>query len=218
MRFNNTTFVTIDFESYNTGVWWTCAIVAMEYRSGNIKSIAEFACDRSELAMCENTAGFWDKHGDAFLINHEHGKGRDVEQEEKKICAYIVHLKKTDPSFYLISDSPSHDVMLLDEILRKHGHDPISKRSDTTFHQTVCTWSFRLAVGHLLNVKPRNVIHTFRHFSARRKIESDIRSKHVVFEDRVYNIGPSHTPLCDCFNILLNHFKILDISNNNILV
>jgi hypothetical protein len=214
MRFNHTTFVTIDFESYNPGVWWTCAIVAMEYRSGKVKSIQQFACDRTNVDMCVDTQVFWKGHEQAFLLNQEYGKGRNVENEEKKICEYIQQLKETNPSFYLVSDSPSHDVQLIDSILRKHGHDPISKRSETKFHQTVCTWSFRLAVGHLFNVKPRSLLYTFRTHTTSRKIESELRTGFIVFEEKTYSIGPPHTPLYDCFHILLNHFKVLDIASH----
>ena len=214
MGFEKAMFVTVDFESWNANMWWTCAFVAMEYQSGTVLDIVQFACDRSDIVLSTSTHRFWERHNIAFQINTQNGAGKSVDEEELKICGFIETLKKKNPSFYLICDSPTSDVLLLDNILQRYGYPTISQRSTNIFHQPICTWSYRLAISQLLDIQPRNIVRVWKNLIHQRPIEIEIVNNSVRFGNVVYTLGPTHTPLTDCFRILLNHFKILDIANN----
>ena len=156
------------------------------------------------MPMSVHTREFWKVHPDAYNINMEAGKNQSVYTAEIAICAFITDLKVRMPVFYLVSDSPTNDISLLDNILARHNHPSMSCRHLTMFYQPICTWSYRLAIANLVNVKPRKLITTFAHLIRSREIE-----KHT---SNGKSFGPPHTVLSDCYHIMIHHFKIMDIA------
>lgn len=208
-------FVTLDFESWSPGTWWTLGFLVMEYASGKIVNMEDFACDRSDMHMPNTTREFWNMHTDAYTLNIKAGHGRDVTEEELRICIFVTTLKATMPNFYLVSDSPANDIVLLDNILLRHGHTPISHRSHNVFHQPICTWSYRLAMSNMLNITPRNIVVTTKYgqlVQKRKEIDTGIKKGIVHYQNVPVQLGPPHTVMFDCFNIMLSHFKLLDIA------
>jgi hypothetical protein len=204
-------FCTLDFEAYAPGTWWTLGILVMEYRTGKVIQTAEFACDRSNQSIPEETCLFWEQHPEAFQYNTKLAAGRTVSQEEERICAFVVELKKSRPEVYFVSDAPCTDVRMLEDILARHGQTAICHRTQTMFRQTICTWSFRFGVASAAKCKPGQLLSLYASYAHVRPVESELVHGMVVVDGCEISIGPRHTSLRDCFHILLNHFKVLDI-------
>jgi hypothetical protein len=208
-------FVTLDFESWSPGLWWTLGFLVMEYASGKIVNMVDFACDRSTMTMSNVTRDFWNIHTDAFSQNIEAGRGRCVDEEELRICRFVTELKATRPDFYLVSDSPANDIVLLDNILLRHGYPLMSQRSPSIFRQVICTWSYRLAMSNMLCTTPQSIVTRYGHLIQKRDdIDSSVKERLVQYQNVPVQLGPPHTVMLDCFNIMLNHFKLLDIAHN----
>jgi hypothetical protein len=137
--------------------------------------------------MSPRTKSFWSKHTLAFEYNVTQGRGKTDLDEEKKICVFIDALKYKTPNFYLISDAPEHDVAMMNNILQRHGYQPMSHRATGMYFQTICTWSSKRILTLLgVPVPQLDLV--------------DICDVPVRYQ---------HTPLYDCFRIMNSYMCLM---------
>lgn len=192
-------FVSIDFESHRPGDWVGFGCVIVTYPEGDVLDSLEVICDRSKEPWKAETLGFWHKHPTALDYLLKRGSGMDPLVAENQIVEYILYIKSTFPGFYLISDNPSFDVGMLNNILLRHGHSVVADRVNGLYHQTICTWSTRLAYTMMSGVGTK---HLDDHYA--KKLGNVHRNVHSLIHIR-------HTPVSDCAYIIYNHFKVLDL-------
>ena len=119
-------YMAVDFETIDTHIWWSAAFLICKYPSGNIVEEHLFFTDRkNHLIQSAEIACFWDKNPYPFEHNQYFGNNRDPVIEEKKICTFIENLKKRMPYFFLVSDNPTFDIHILDDILTRNGYESL---------------------------------------------------------------------------------------------
>jgi hypothetical protein len=67
----------------------------------------------------------------------------------------------------------------------------------------------------MLNITPRNIVVTTKYgqlVQKRKEIDTGIKKGIVHYQNVPVQLGPPHTVMFDCFNIMLSHFKLLDIA------
>ena len=185
-------YVIVDFECTEPNQWQSVGIVLYERRGtcGRIVRKLHVACDRGDTVSSSTSRVFWSRNKAAFDYNVRMGKGRSIEAAETDICAFVVDLKRAFPHFYLLSDNPEYDVALLNSILTRHDLSVMSHRSETIYHQAICTWSSRRTLG-LLGLKHQTT--------------------DMVGLCRYHERGMlAHTPLFDCMKILNDYLCTID--------
>lgn len=182
-------YATADFECVNKkGSWCSYGVMIAEYPSGKvldfIVSYVKRPCELFDLS----TVLFWQEH--ASIYDHIQNKARSsLLEEELRLCKFIERWISQVPDLYFISDNPQLDIRLLDNILIKHGYNPVAFRGDNIYFQCICTWSFKQAA---------RLIIPYLHQS--NKIETG--SLLLPW------LGPKHLPISDCARILYSHFEL----------
>ena len=192
-------YLTYDFEAYDLNVWWSVAFVVAEYPSGHVLLRREFFADRSALVVQHDRfTAFWDKHPDArqYITTNSHGK--IAVDQEKAIVALVAEIIAMRPHIFVVSDHPKFDENLLDDILLRHGAFPLENRQGDIYLQTLCTWSYRHCLMDVLGCSLRRLQ---THSIMTREVQRDIDSQCSI----------AHTALNDCYTILRELFKTLDL-------
>jgi len=209
-------YVVIDVEAIEPNVWLSIGILQAIYPSGAIVSMKEFFVDRTEMARHiahEPTAAFWQTHDMALQYNLSNGHGVQEDDAEQNICRYINQLRQHNPHFFMVSDNPAFDIRILDNILAKHGHAPLSDRKRDMFAQVLCTWSFRQSLAQTVGIKSPKL---FTHPNICRLLgcvgTSYVTSRAVEKAAKRKGALP-HTPIRDCANTLSIYFKCLDVAH-----
>ena len=194
-------YITIDFESVNARAgWFAYGIFVAEYPSGKLHEVHDGYCVRDEKEFDDVTRAFWEKNQLAWKTIEARKKNHTEEEAEKILCQQIQEITARYPMAYVVSDSPSYDVRILDNILTKNGFPAISNRQKKHYYQTICTWSFQMAVLAMFRIKSNEVrqkLMNHQFYTANREVDNFF--------------GPRHTPNGDCARILSNHFCILDL-------
>ena len=186
-------YLIVDFECTEPNQWQSVGIVLYERRGtrGRIVRTLHVACDRGDLLPSSASQAFWTRNRAAFDYNVKMGKGRSIETAETEICAFVSEIKGSFPHFFLLSDNPEYDVALLNSILTRHDLPVMSHRSETIYHQAICTWTSRRTLG-LLGIKHQTT--------------------DLVGLGRYQAQGIlAHTPLFDCMKILNDYLCTLDM-------
>jgi hypothetical protein len=187
-------FLTIDFETVDgEDKWIACALMVATYPSGKIIEIFETSCQRSKEDYNERAKVFWKKNNRAHSFIEKQGMGQSVSDEEKKICENIRRIFDTYPDIYFVSDNPSVDVKIIDQILKRNGY-PFTSFRGKKYFQCICTWSFKLGIKSIIGN------------SLDRLSPIEKRPTSAYF-------GYHHTPKSDCARILNSHFEVLDSLN-----
>lgn len=184
MKNDTATYVVVDFECLQPYVWQSLGIIVVQNHAC-IQTL-ELSCDRGDTVH-DKTRVFWTTHADAFTYNVNNGKGHDVDTQERRICEFVAALKRDMPCFRLLSDTPAYDIALLDDILRRHGHEPMCDRGNGRYFQAICTWSSR-KVLRLMGV---NIVETCTWLTV---------PTHTL----------PHTPVYDCIDIYNQYMNVLE--------
>jgi len=222
------TFVAIDVENFDIGAWFSMAFVISRYPSGSIVAMEEIFVDRSEQVIHNGSvADFWLKNSDAFDYNMRRGIGVSEAVAEQRVCNYIEELRRKTPHFFCISDNPSFDIAILDNILTKHGFAPLSDRGGDLYAQVLDTWSYRLSLARIFNTKSARLFyhpHVCKLLGLpelNRAIERASEETSSIVPDyclkeqhrHQHRVSLRHTPLHDCCEISSSFFKCLDLAN-----
>jgi hypothetical protein len=186
----NGVYATVDFECCG-GEWFCFGLAVCAYPSG--KYLSTFEC------RCERDAGpddFWNRHQVAYENNMK-APALPVDEAEKRLCQEVRHMLTVYPWVHFVSDNPTHDVSLLNTILDRHGHPPVSQRLPDMYLQTVCTWSYRRALTESYG------LHSM-------ELESYIDINFPRTRDVDEAVAVEHMPLHDCAKILSAHFRHID--------
>lgn len=189
MSDNDATYMTIDFECLQPGVWQSVGIIVVH--KNQCIDYLELACERDIDNIPTKTMQFWNKHKKAFNYNINIGVGYTPKEQEMKLCNFISNWKKIVPNFYMIVDNPEYDLHILNDILLRNGSDVISKRNSQVYFQSICTWSSKRVLkmlGISLNV---------------------YNSKRYVHNTPKQTIR--HTPIADCIRIMNAYLHMLHI-------
>lgn len=200
-------YMAVDFENIDTNVWWTAAFVICHYPSGDILEEHLFYADRSKHQIESDAIKcFWDNNIEAFEHNQSCAN-REPLEEEKKMCLFIEDIKKRMPYFFLVSDHPTFDIHILDDILVRHGKTIMSNRSPTMFRQPLDCWSYSLNLAHILNTSIKYINDHPRALATSLRTDRWIYIK-LHSEEYYYK----HIALNDTYRMLVNFFRILDIT------
>jgi hypothetical protein len=202
-------YVAIDFETIDINVWWTFGLVISTFPNGNIIQKFQVGCNRlSHVCVDKDIAAFWKRNVQAFDSNKLIGGKNTVEEAELSIVHFIKEIKEKY-DFFLISDNPTFDVKILDDILIRNDEQAICFRKNDYF-QAICTWSYRLATMQLMGFKSSelNRIHaSLKHPS--RQLDNFLHN-----DDDEKSECSRHTPIHDACLITLQYFKLKDMVNN----
>jgi hypothetical protein len=195
-------YVCIDFESANPDMWCSFGAVVASYPQGTILDTIEVRCSRTGEDF-EHTSTFWKQHPKA----HKHNTTNTLDPilAEKHIVSFIEQLNRKYFNFYLVSDNPSNDVRLLDNILIDHDMKGIAFRPNG-YRQSICTWSFRIGIQRSMKLSTQTVSTIIRDHVHRHK-------KTPLYT--MMSAGERHTPLVDACHILQQHFIMMDITDTD---
>jgi hypothetical protein len=182
---NKETYVIIDFECFQPHTWQSLGILVIT--GGEYSHSLEVSCDRSDQRVPAHTRRFWNKYDEAYNYNYNNGKEHNWYDQEVVICDFIRELKKDTPNFYLLSDSPAYDVSLLDDILLRNDHTPVSQRTPYMYRQSICTWSSK----RMLEMLRISIDHS------------------AVYLTNLPGHSIRHTPIADCMHIYNNYMRTL---------
>lgn len=186
-------YMVIDFECFQANSWQSVGIILYEkiLSGGRLLRKLHVSCDRGSI-VAPSTKAFWDQNRDAFEYNYNHGKHRDVLEEESVICEFIDLAKKEFPTFFLIGDTPEYDIGLMNNILARHGHQSMSHRNNEVYFQSICIWSSKQILTKMgIRIKHRDLIGI-------KSLATDLLP---------------HTPILDCYRILNEYLCILDTTH-----
>jgi hypothetical protein len=199
-------YVSIDFESFSAGTWSTFGLLAVSYPEMDIVYHMEVGCvepqvdvvpvdissDGTDTGMVDTLTTFWNLHAAAREYNKHLNKLKSLEEAEACIVAAITTVREMYPNFYLVCDNPSFDIKLLDGILQKYKCDPVCLRPPhRRFFQSVCVWSYRLAMVRAgIHVPTNTEISTYA-------------VSFLKFQRKYIPFGPKHTPLFDCAHTII---------------
>lgn len=196
--------VTVDFETISpTETWFAYCVMLSKYPEGTILQ-CELGAYRP---FGENPPNkFWRKNQTSYqyilkhMVNCDNGK-KNIDDHEKNLCQTINTILQKYPHCTIISDNPSFDIKILDNLLLKHGFNVSSNRGHDIYYQCVCTWSFRISVCTLLRISNLKLYSFVKQYvnNITREVDG--------------NLGPKHTPKADCARILSQYFQLLDIIN-----
>lgn len=205
--------------------WFSIGIVAAYYPSGKIVAIKEFFVDRTEVSISDpKIATFWKNHPEAWKYNLENGRGIHEEDAELAFCRYIEDIKKKYPHFNAISDNPAFDFLIVDDILQRNQFERLSIRTVDVYHKPHCAWSYQMNLAKIFKCQRSQLFsnpfvcrlmkvdnRTYgNHHQKRQKLEYITKRPIEIASSK--NEDGKHTALHDCFFILTNYFKCLDIS------
>lgn len=183
----------VDFEVYATGEWWTAAFVAISF-APPLSLDAEVLVALEIGSPPEKTPDpvltrFWEQHSEAREYNSSVADRSSRADAERQLVEAFCALRAQHPTFLLVGDNISFDIPLLDALLAKYGEPPSSWRNASTHLHPVCTWSYRLALGHSS---------TPVCFLAERSLLRRLETRSL-----------KHTPLFDCASALTQFFRTL---------
>ncbi len=191
------TCVSIDFEAVES-TWVTFAGVVATFPSGNILRTFEigYKCDEIITGSL-----FWSKNTLAHSYNKQLCElGYTKETAEHKIVSFMDDILEKHTNFHIIADAPEYDLRFLNNILEAHKRPIISFRNDR-YYQSVCTWSFRLALCKMHNVSANE----FEAMYLRPRISCHVTSMYHKGYPKL-----KHTPLHDTLGTLSHYFQLLD--------
>ncbi len=199
----------IDFESDRNGTWTCFAAVVICWSSQKLlqyvqighstKGVPEPAGPTEEQKEFDaDLLAFWKRHPDAQQYNAKLCARHTKPEAEKIITEFVKGVKSSWPNFYLLTDNPSLDVRLLDNILLQNGSTPVSYRTKATgkYRQPVCLWSFGRSLPAYIQ---KNCLKPFVEAGTERAISQ---------LQLAGSVGPRHTPLFDAISALVT-FRLL---------
>ena len=203
-------YVVIDLESYpRNDVWQAFGAVAVMMPECSVVSHYTKFCDRSEIVeRNDDNIAFWKNNDNSFQYNMTNGAGINVENAERDIVNYLCGLKQNFPHFYLVSDCPSFDIRLVNNMMVKHGHTALADRGSGIYHQAICTWSTRQTLQMLLGISSKELKQLITTFIK--------KQEPTQLSLLANNCGLVHTPLADAYRILSNYFDLLDFSRTQL--
>jgi hypothetical protein len=212
-KINNRLFVSVDFETIDVDVWWSVSFVMSTYPAGDVISTKQFFVNRTDLykSANESITQFWRRNPRAFEYNDRNAEPHNnIAVVERTITEFVRKLKRETPEFFLVSDSPAFDVRLLDDILRRNNESPVSLRAPGKHRPSFDSWSYSVAVAHVLGVRVRDIKqHQVAKLSKEETREVDVYCDSV---DMQTGGVVAHTALFDCCKILSNYFALLDVT------
>ena len=194
-----TYYLSVDFERLHpkSFSWDTFALVLVRISDMHVVSFMQVGNPESDIDIDDiennNDIPFWHDKKEALLFNillikTSKKNYSSLNEVEKKIVWLVRWIKENYKSFWTISDNPSFDIRLLDNILSKHNEPSISIRSDGSFFQPICTWSFKRSLS-LVGKKPAK--NSLKNIC---KIVNGIKSVNLQLSIGMYL---RHTPLFD---------------------
>lgn len=223
--FNSEIFVSVDCEKLpfnNNQEWDTIAIAAVMMPDNLLVAHIQIGNPASANDICElqdlkctgprssSEVGFWRENQEAYeknckIIEESSEVYRTTQNSENAISVFVETLKLTYHRFWMISDNPSFDIRILDNILTRQGKPLVNYRSKNVYLQPICSWSFRQALQLALKT----------HIS-RIDVKSKIRSvsvpyvagsPHSDYVPHLESMG-KHTPLYDAVSTILEYWEL----------
>lgn len=201
----------VDFEAYRVDdrSWMAFAAAICAYPKGfimeSITRILKIPIEQYD----EPRKQFWTgqaKESHEYLIAH----GSDpscAEQYELELVKFVRDAHRKYPTLQIISDNPSFDICLLDNILLKHKQPASCYRANGTWTHTICTYSFQVALQDAYHTKNLHMVHR-RFYGYNRLV---LRQVDNISADE----SIAHTPYHDIMRVASNYFIALDLSRRS---
>jgi hypothetical protein len=185
--------------------WSTIGILIVKWPCGSILDSFETGCARGTNSLSRETKLFWDKYPSAYKYNIELCKNKKVYEEEKNISHFVSTWLKKHPNIYIISDNPTFDISMLQNIyqnnaIREDQKDPLPSIMirNGNYYQPICTWSVKRTLQLMFNVNFKYIPRAL------------YREVSQMANDPLHIL---HTPLYDCSKIVSEYFLMLDYMN-----
>mmetsp|Transcript_20776 Transcript_20776/g.29273 ORF Transcript_20776/g.29273 Transcript_20776/m.29273 type:complete len:238 (+) Transcript_20776:300-1013(+) len=223
---NSCVFVAIDCEKLpfsKTTDWDTLSVAAVlmpentllgQIQVGNPES-RETLAGVGKCIPPNPTSDFWKAYPVAYqfncdLIRESVRRFSTSKHVEEHICKFVESLRELYPRFWLISDNPSFDIRIIDNILHRHGNASINFRSASVFLQPICSWSFKRALQmawHRGVGKPD----VSQHLSKLRPIDSEEETERLQ-----RGLAGRHTPLYDALVTVYEFWELQRLCHINV--
>lgn len=195
---------TVDFEACDGyGLWIAYAAGVFSYPSGRcIESLVRYI-KRPLSAYDDARKEFW-------LVNHKTAHdwicthGEDISHEEKyerELVQFIREAHRRYPHMRVISDNPSYDLRILDNLCQKYKAPPCTQRHDGKWHHPICTYTYALVVQLWLGTRNTDLLYNMS------------AAKHQRTTRQSDSCEPPHTPWTDVQQLVYKYFRILDLTN-----
>jgi len=195
--------VTLDFECYPTASnWISVAVICIDKNGNTISSLLEYAKVPKNTTIDPVNIKFWEKNPNALKSNlptHNHTK----KQSELRLCNFFTTLRSECPHFFLVCDNISFDILLLNNILKKHKFPSINIRGNGIYHQPLCVWTLKWQLQNIFGSQKFKDLQSTRSTPLVSQMLTDSA-----------NSGVKHTPVSDCYAILASYFLLLEVQKN----
>lgn len=142
-------YLFVDIECIAGKEWINVAAVMVDMNNWTVEDYLDVHhYDAREQKMDRSTVKFWAANKDA-LDHIELQTDGTREAAEKNICEFFNSL---EGAYWIVSDNPSFDVAIVDDIMLKHGHRRTCFRQTGEYHQPLCSWSYTLGLRQLIKV------------------------------------------------------------------
>lgn len=212
-----TVYIYIDFECVRVRQWSAFGAVVVD-DMGKLLETFEVGCDRTvdddkkttemHADSVESNEQFWRKHRQAKAYCNALGAGKTVENGERHIVEYFVGLESRYKPYWLLSDNPSYDVALLDDILLRNGHPAVCNRHGS-YYQALDTWSYRLLYLSLNKCRSRDIPMQFAALDKTNVVYDDTTLKTWLLD---HPEGGRHSPLYDAVVGADAHLMLLSLT------
>lgn len=200
-------FLTFDFEMFN-GLWVTFAAVVSSFPDCIIHKRFELghtnAAHYFQLITKKSEMLFWKNNAFALSQNFAICDRKKCTQwdAEVYITSFIQDVVTEYPNVFILLDSPSKDMSIMNDILQKHNCPSLDVRGKN-YYQPIDAWSFRLGILNLLKLSAKQL----------KELVQDLPDCQLKHEYHVC-LFPLHTPYKDCMKIQYEHYKLLLFNKN----
>ena len=197
----------VDIEVFqNVPKWSSIGMIVAKWPCGTILDKFETGCMRGSNTLGSDKVAFWGKHTDAYKYNNNLCKSKKVYEEEERISVFLSKWLKQYPNVYIVSDNPSFDIAMLQNIYQGHAIRqkisplPSIMIRNQVYYQPICTWSMKRSIRLItgMNVK---------------YMKKD--TNRDIYKMSHNPSGIPHTPLFDTAKILDEYLSILDFVHYN---
>jgi hypothetical protein len=195
--------LTVDFESCDAyGTWIAYAAGIFSYPSGKVL--------RKLVRYIRRPIDQYDYKRKAFWLNKQRvahdfiqNQAWDQSQEKKlelELVNFVREAHRQYPQLQVVSDHPTFDLRILDNMLQKHSKPLCTERHNGNWHHPVCTFTYGLSVQEWGGYKNIDALYqtSFGTMATGREVDGHVDE-------------PLHTPWRDVMRIVGKYFKVLDI-------
>ena len=195
-----TTVLAVDFEACDSaGTWIAFAAGVFSYPDGTaVERLVRIVKRPMEVYDYQRKAFWLNRHPKAHEWLQERAQAIETaEAAETELAQFVREAHRRYPQLQVISDNPTFDLRLLDNILCSRGLPPCSIRADMSWTHAICTYSHAISAQQWIGTRNLDAMH--------RSMFGGTSNRTVSDKD------PLHTPWKDLITMVNNYFMVQDI-------